>query len=63
MMKAYFDAEINQISSKGTQLKSVDEVFQAPVIPWEIVQKCSFCSPNSKRCYLCKNEKLEIATY
>ena len=36
---------------------------QTPVIKWEIVRKCSSYKPNSKRCYLCLNEKLEIATY
>ena len=34
-----------------------------PVIMWEIVRKCSSYNPNSKRCYLCLTEKLEIATY
>ena len=35
---------------------------QTLVITLEIVRKCSPYSPNSKRCYLCLNEKLEIAT-
>ena len=36
---------------------------QEPVITWEIVQKCSSYSPNSKKWCLCLNEKLEIVTY
>ena len=32
---------------------------QTPIITW----RCSPCNPNSKRCYLCLNEKMEIATY
>ena len=36
---------------------------QTPVIAWEIVRKCSFYEPNSKKCYLCSNKKLEIATF
>ena len=36
---------------------------QAPVITWKIVRRCSPYNPNSKRCYLYLNEKLEIATY
>ena len=36
---------------------------QTPVITWKIVRKCSPYNPNSKRCYLCLNEKLEIVTY
>ena len=36
---------------------------QAPVIIWEIVWKYSQYKPNSKKCYLGLNEKLEIATY
>ena len=36
---------------------------QTPVTTWKIVRRCSPYNPNSKRCYLCLNEKLEIATY
>ena len=36
---------------------------QTPIITWRIVRRCSPCNPNSKRCYLCLNEKMEIATY
>ena len=36
---------------------------QAPVITWERVRKCSPYNHNSKKCYLCFNEKAEIATY
>ena len=35
---------------------------QTPVITWKIVRRCSPYNPNSKRCYLCLNEKMEIAT-
>ena len=36
---------------------------QIPVTTWEIVRKCSSYNPISKRCYLCLNEKLEVASY
>ena len=29
----------------------------------EIVRRCSPYNPNPKRCYICLNEKMEIATY
>ena len=36
---------------------------QTSVITWKIVRRCSPYNPDSKRCYLCSNEKMEIATY
>ena len=36
---------------------------QTPVITWKIVRKCSPYNPNSKRCYLFLNEKMEITNY
>ena len=41
----------------------MEKSVQTPVITWKIVQKCFPYNPNSKRCYLCLNKKLEIATY
>ena len=34
-----------------------------PKVKWEIVKKCVPYSPQTKRCLLCLNEKLEIAAY
>ena len=34
-----------------------------PKVKWEIVKKCLPYSPQTKRCLLCLNEKLEIAAY
>ena len=34
-----------------------------PNIAWEILRKHQTYNPNIKRCYLCLNEKLEIARY
>ena len=36
---------------------------QTPFITRKIVRECSPYNPNSKKCYLRLNEKLEIATY
>ena len=36
---------------------------QIPVMTWEITRKCSPYNPNSKRCCLYLNEKLEIANW
>ena len=49
-----------KLSNKVQQIKKSG---QTTVITWKIVRKCSSCNPNSKRCYLCLIEKLEIATY
>ena len=40
-----------------------EKVRQTPVITWKIVRRCSPYNPNSKRCYLCLNEKLKISKY
>ena len=34
-----------------------------PKVKWKIVKKCVPFSPQTKRCLLCLNEKLEIAAY
>ena len=34
-----------------------------PKVEWEIVKKCVPYNPQTKRCLLCLNEKLEIAAY
>ena len=34
-----------------------------PKVKWEIVKKCVPYNPQTKRCLLCLNEKLEIAAY
>ena len=51
----------------GTELSNevwrMKKSGQTPVITWKIVWRCSPYNPNSKKCYLCLNEKLEIATY
>ena len=49
-----------ELSSKVWQMKKSE---QTPVTTWKIVRRCSPYNPNSKRCYLCLNEKMEIATY
>ena len=49
-----------ELSSEVWKMKSSG---QTPVITWKIVRRCSPYNPNSKRCYLCLNEKMEIATY
>ena len=49
-----------ELSSEGWQMKKSG---QTPVITWKIVRRCSPYNPNSKRCYLCLNEKMEIAAY
>ena len=43
------------------QVRWMKKFEQKPVITLEIVRKCSPYNPNSRRCYLCLNEKLEIA--
>ena len=48
------------LSSKVWQMKKSG---QTPVITCKIIRRCSPYSPNSKRYYLCLNEKMEIATY
>ena len=49
-----------ELSSKVWQMKKSG---QTPVITWKIIRRCSPYSPNSKRYYLCLNEKMEIVTY
>ena len=34
-----------------------------PKVKWEIVKKCVPYNPQTKRCLLCLNEKLDIAAY
>ena len=34
-----------------------------PKITWRIIKKCPPYNYNSRKCYLCLNEKLEIALY
>ena len=49
-----------------TLLKEVWEIRKrngTPKIIWETIRTCRFCIPNSKRCFLCLNEKYEIAAY
>ena len=41
----------------------MEKSAQTPVITWERVRKCSPYNHNSKKCHLCLNEKVEIATY
>ena len=63
----------HQRSFKFSKYKTDTELFnqvwqmkksgQTIVITWKIVRRCSPYNPNSKRCYFCLNEKLEIATY
>ena len=36
---------------------------ETPKITWKIIRICCSCNPNGKRCFLCLNEKYEIATY
>ena len=45
------------------QFNAIGKFGQTPFITWEIVRKISRYNPNSKRCCLRLNEKLEIATY
>ena len=49
-----------ELSSEVWQMK---KSRQRPVNTWEIVRRCWRYNPNSKRSYLCLNEKMEIATY
>ena len=48
-----------ELSSELWQMKKSE---QTPVITWKIVRTCSPYNSNSKRCYLCLNEKMEMAT-
>ena len=52
---------------KETELSNeiwrIKETGHQPFIRWEIVRKCSPYNPHTKRCLLCLNEKLEIASY
>ena len=49
-----------ELSNKVWQMKKSGQTL---VITWKIVQRCSPYNPNSKKCYLCLNEKLEMTTY
>ena len=42
---------------------SIKNNSYTPDIVWEILRKHQRYNPNTKRCYLCLNEKLEIARY
>ena len=52
----------NELSNKVWPMKNFG---QTPIITWEILRECSLYNPNSKKkkCYLCLNEKFEIAPY
>ena len=51
----------NELSNKVWPMKTFG---QTPIITWEILRECSPYNPNSKKkCYLCLNEKFEIAPY
>ena len=41
----------------------IKEKGETPVVTWEIVQRYPTYNPTSKKCLLCLNEKLTIATY
>ena len=41
----------------------IKEHNHAPKLTWEIIKQSTPYNPSSKKCYLCLNEKLEIATY
>ena len=45
----------------SNQLWSIKNKNYTPYIAWEILQKHQAYNPNTKRCSLCLNEKLEIA--
>ena len=51
--KRELSSEIWRIKSSGHH----------PKVKWEIVKKCVPYNPETKRCLLCLNEKLEIAAY
>ena len=51
------------------EIKLSNEVWQIknlgnnPKVKWEIFKKCVAYNPQTKRCLVCLNQKLEIATY
>ena len=47
----------------SNELWSIRNNNCTPNIVWEILQKYQTYNPNTKRCSLCLNEKLEIASY
>ena len=57
----------NEFHKNDTELSK--ELWQikmknyTPKITWRIIRKCPPNNYNSRRCYLCLNEKLEIALY
>ena len=52
---------------KDTELSKeywkIKEKNYTPLVTWKIIKKCSPYNPNTKRCHLCLNEKLEIAQF
>ena len=47
----------------SNEIWRIKNVGHHPKVKWEIVKKCLPYNQQSKRCLLCLNEKLEIATY
>ena len=47
----------------SNELWSIKSNNYTPNIAWEILRKHQTYNPNTKRCSLCLNEKLEIARY
>ena len=47
----------------SNELWSIKSNNYAPNIVWEILRKHQTYNPNTERCFLCLNEKLEIARY
>ena len=47
----------------SNELWSIKNNNYTPNIVWEILHKHQTYNPNTKRCFLCLNEKLEIARY
>ena len=54
-------------SENGTELSkeywAIKRNHFTPVVTWRIIRKCAPFNTTKRRCYLCLNEKLEIASY
>ena len=60
----YFREEKHQSDTElSNELWSIKNNNYTPNIVWEILRKHRTYNPNTKRCSLCLNEKLEIARY
>ena len=60
----YFRHEKRQSDTElSNELWSIKNNNYTPNFVWEILQKHQSSNPNTKRCSLCLNEKLETAKY